>query len=45
MAEKSPFRIAGVIVVANVTAAWRDLNPSKFDMKKSRFFPLNTFGI
>ena len=44
-AEKSPLRMAGVSVVADVTVVVRDLNPSKFDMKNSRFLPLNSFGI
>src|ERR1022692_830082 len=43
--EKSPLRIACVSVVAVATRLVRDLNPSKFDMKKSRFRPLNNLGI
>ena len=37
--------MAGVSVVAEATLVVRLLNPSKFDMKNSRFFPLNSFGI
>ncbi len=43
--EKSPLRMAGVSVVADATRVVRLLNPSKFDMKNRRFFPLNNFGI
>lgn len=43
-AEKSPARIAAVMVVPNAFTVRRDLNPSKFAMKKSRFLPLNNFG-
>ena len=45
MAEKSPPRMAGVNVEARLKLVVRDLNPSKFDMKNSRFFPLNSLGI
>ena len=45
MAEKSPLRMACVRVVAKFVSVCRELNPSKFDMKNSRFFPLNSFGI
>ncbi len=43
--EKSPSRIAAGMVVAVEMVVVRDLKPSKFDMKKSRFFPLKSFGI
>ena len=43
--EKSPVRIGPVSTVANVGEVRRELYPSKFDMKNSRFFPLNSFGI
>src|SRR3982750_3876614 len=43
--EKSPFRIAGVRVVAKLVLVKRDLYPSKFDIKNSRFFPSNTLGM
>ena len=45
MEEKSPFRISGVSTVANDGAVMRELYPSKFDMKNSRFLPLNSFGM
>src|SRR5260370_29971432 len=44
-AEKSPFRIAVVMVVASEEVVVRDLKPSQFDMKKRRFFPLDSFRI
>src|SRR5712691_498341 len=43
--EKSPCRHESGAVVYRPWSVRRLLNPSKFDMKNSRFFPLNSFGI
>ena len=45
MEEKSPVRMAAGSVVMTVGLVCRELYSSKFDMKNSRFFPLNSFGI
>ena len=45
MEEKSPLRIAAGSVVMIAGLVWRELYSSKFDMKNSRFFPLNSFGM
>ena len=45
MEEKSPLRMAAGIVVMSAGVVCRELYSSKFDMKNSRFFPLNSFGI
>ena len=45
MEEKSPLRMACGSVVVITGLVCRELYSCKFDMKNSRFFPLNSFGI